>query len=325
MEFNHIETRTYQGLTDLQPMLDLLAEGRRADNGTYYVHRGDLQWWLFYNDDLARRWESMVRLWLEEGRLIGWCLLSPFDGHAFDVYTAPHLRGTSIERDMLAWAVENMPAQDYIHTVWVAEDDEVRVRWLEENGFLRREVHMLLLKRPLSGTLESPALPEGFSVRASRGQVDARARALASKGAFGSSVPMDEYHQRTLRFVQSPVYVNDHEWFVVAPDGAVAAFCCIWTDTLNKAGYFEPVGVHPDYQRRGLGKCLLQAGLRQLQSEGMTEASVCAESDNPAAIHLYEAAGFRRTRRLLTYRKEKSRRADLPAGTPKQAGMEGEA
>jgi ribosomal protein S18 acetylase RimI-like enzyme len=69
-------------------------------------------------------------------------------------------------------------------------------------------------------------------------------------------------------------------------------------------GYFEPVGVHPNYQRRGLGKSLLLEGLARLQSEGMTDASVCANSDNPAAIGLYESAGFQKVKRLLNFKKE---------------------
>jgi ribosomal protein S18 acetylase RimI-like enzyme len=146
-------------------------------------------------------------------------------------------------------------------------------------------------------------LEEGFHARASRGPADASARAIASHGAFGSSMPIDEYTARTLRFMQSPVYVNEHELFITAPDGEVAAFCYVWTDELNKMGYFEPVGVHPNYQRRGLGKSLLLEGLNRLKVEGMTEASVCAESDSPAAIGLYESVGFQKVKRLLTFRK----------------------
>ena len=37
-----MEMRPYEGLQDLQAMLDLLSKGCRADNGTHYVHRGDL-------------------------------------------------------------------------------------------------------------------------------------------------------------------------------------------------------------------------------------------------------------------------------------------
>ena len=83
-----MKIRLYEGLQDLNAMLDLLAEGRQAHNGTYYVHRGDLQWWLFYTDVPQEKWQSNIRLWMEDDRLIGWTLLSP-DDHAFDVFTEP--------------------------------------------------------------------------------------------------------------------------------------------------------------------------------------------------------------------------------------------
>ncbi len=57
-----MEMRPYTGLQDLQAMLDLLSEGRKANNGTYYVHRGDLQWWLFYTDVPQETWQSEIRL-----------------------------------------------------------------------------------------------------------------------------------------------------------------------------------------------------------------------------------------------------------------------
>jgi len=298
--------RPYEGLQDLHAMLDLLSEGRKANNCTYYVHRGDLQWWLFYNDDRTQQWKSRIRLWMDNDRLIGWSLLSPFDGHAFDVYAEPSLRGTDAEREMLAWAVEQLSDREYIQTTWVAEDDNFRVRWLTENGFAAQEGFMHLFRRPISGPLAGASFPDGFHARASRGPEDAQLRAAASHASFGSTMPFDEYWQRTLRFMQSPVYVNEHDIFVTAPDGQVTAFCCIWNDNLNKMGYFEPVGVHPNYQRRGLGRGMLLEGLRCLQSEGMTEASVCAESDSPAAIGLYESVGFQKVKRLLTYRKGKT-------------------
>jgi mycothiol synthase len=298
-----MNSRSYEVLQDLHAMLDLLAEGRKADNGTYYVHRGDLQWWLFYNDDVSESWKSNIRLWMEDDRLFGWSLLSPHS-HAFDVYVAPHLRGDPCEHEMLAWAVDQMSGHEKIQTYWVAEDDDVRMDWLKGSGFSPEENHLILFKRLLSGPLTGPPLPEGFHARASRGPEDAQLRATASHAAFGSSMPFEEYWPRTLRFMQSPVYVTEHDVLVTAPEGQVTAFCCIWTDELNKMGYFEPVGVHPDFHRRGLGKSLLFEGLRRLKSEGMTEASVCAESDNPAAVHLYESVGFQKVNRLLTFKKE---------------------
>ena len=42
------EPRLYQDESDLEAIRGLLRQGRLANNGTYYVHPGDLSWWLFY-------------------------------------------------------------------------------------------------------------------------------------------------------------------------------------------------------------------------------------------------------------------------------------
>jgi len=242
---------------------------------------------------------------MEEDRLIGWALLSP-EEDAFDVYTIPSLRGDPRESQMLASVVNEMSSLDELNTVWVAEDDRVRIQWFEENGFTLADNHFFHFKRSLSGPLAGPPLPEAFSLRTSRGdERDARLRAVASHAAFKSGKPFEEYWLRTLRFTQSPVYVPEHEIFVMSPDEQVAAYCIVWTDELNRVGHFEPVGTHPNFQRRGLGKSLLFEGLRRLKSEGMNEACVCANHDNPAAIHLYESVGFQKVIRLLTYRKKR--------------------
>jgi hypothetical protein len=145
-----MQVRSYEGLQDLHAMLDLLAEGRKANNGTYYVHVGDLQWWLFYTDLPPQTWQSNIRLWMQDGRLVGWALLSP-DQDAFDVFANPRLRGEPREHEMLAWAVEQMSAYDDVQNIWVAEDDEARIHWLEANRFARAESHTILFKRSLSG------------------------------------------------------------------------------------------------------------------------------------------------------------------------------
>jgi mycothiol synthase len=301
-----MNARPYEGLHDLYAMLDLLAEGRKANNGTYYIHRGDLQWWLFYTYIPAEMWQSSIHLWTENDQLIGWTLFS-LDVHDFDVYVSPHLRGDPPEQEMLAWAMEQMSSHDHIQNIWVAEDDSVRRCWMEENGFALEKDHFLYFKRSLSEHLNGASLPDGFHLRSSRGEEDARLRSVTSYAAFGSNKPFEEYWLRTLRFMQSPVYVPEHEIFVVAPNGEIAAFCIIWTDKLNKVGHFEPVATHPDFQRMGLGKSLLMEGLRRLKSEGMNEADVCTNNDNPAAIRLYESVGFQRVKRLLTYRKGNSK------------------
>jgi mycothiol synthase len=298
-----MEMRSYEGLQDLEAMLDLLSKGCKANTGAHYVHRGDLQWWLFYTYTPPEIWQSDIRLWIENGNLAGWAMLSK-EEQAFDIFVDPQVHGSAWEQDMLDWVVENMSDLESFETVWVAEQDEARIGWLEANGFALKQQSFLYFKRPLTGPLDGPPLPSGFSIRSSRGAEDARLRSACSHSAFGSDKPFDEYWPRTLRFMQSPVYVPEHELYVVAPSGEIAAFCIIWTDELTKVGHFEPVATHPDYQRKGLGKSLLFEALRRLKSEGMNEADLCTNYTNLPAIGLYECIGFQKTRRLLTYKKQ---------------------
>jgi mycothiol synthase len=298
-----MKLRGYEGHHDLTAMLDLLSEGQRAQTDAYYIHRGDLQWWLFYTDVSPEEWQSNIRLWTDaDDHLIGWTLLSLAE-KAFDVYTIPSLRGDPRESHMLASAVQEMSALDTIQSIWIAGDDKVRIQWLEANAFTAAQDYFIHFERSLEEPLGDHPLPQGFFIRSSRGAEDARLRAVASHAAFGSKKPFEEYWPRTLRFMQSPVHIPGHEIFVMAPNGQVASYCIIWTDEQTGVGHFEPVGTHPDFQRKGLGKSLLYEGLRRLKSEGMKVASVCTGHDNAPAIHLYESVGFQFARRLLTYKK----------------------
>ncbi len=56
------------------------------------------------------------------------------------------------------------------------------------------------------------------------------------------------------------------------------------------------VGVHPDYQRRGIARRLMQTSLDMLQRRGARAAILQVDYHNDAAIHLYEQLGFVRER-----------------------------
>lgn len=296
--------RSYENLQDLHAMLDLLSEGRKANNETYYVHRGDLQWWLFYTYVPQEVWQSNIRLWMKDDQFIGWTLLS-LDENAFDVFVHPQYSHTKYEEEMLTLAINEMSHLDKLQAMWVAEDDLWRINWLKKNGFSNDEHYFYLMKRLLSDPIPDSALPTGYSIRHSRGLADAEIRSVASSAAFESKKPFDEYIVRTKNFIQSPVYVPEHEIFVISPKDEVASFCIIWIDELNQIGHFEPVGTHPDFQGQGLGKALLNSSLTKLKSEKMREASVCVDFDNPAAIKLYESVGFQKSKKLLTFTKRK--------------------
>jgi len=58
-------------------------------------------------------------------------------------------------------------------------------------------------------------------------------------------------------------------------------------------GYLQRVAVHPDHTGRGLGRTLVADGLDWLERRGARRCVVNTQEGNAAALHLYEALGFR--------------------------------
>jgi ribosomal protein S18 acetylase RimI-like enzyme len=293
-------------------MKALLSAGRQAagpgqaTGPAYYIHPGDLSWWLYYSLR-GHDWSQIIHLWEDEdGRLAAWVLLTPGAGY-FDLYVRPDWRQAGPLESLLAWvdaAAEAMVRPvggQAIRTMWIDERDRLFISLLEQRGYSLDSEYLLCLEQPLAGPVDAPQLPDGFTVRSVAGEHEAALRAAASHAAFGSSRPFDVYLQNYLAFMRSPVYTPDLDLVTVAPDGRFASFCICWVDDASRVGLFEPVGTHPDFRGRGLGRAVMQEGLRRLQARGMAQAVVCAQGDNPAAQRLYESAGFRVALRLLGF------------------------
>jgi len=300
--------RSFRDETDLERMRAILVEGRRSAYGAYYIHPGDLSWWLYYLPLHTDPWQNIF-LWEAEGApgaLLGWTLLSP-DWRAFDLFVHPDCLHTRLAEHMLAWSERRLEqivrtrGDGEIRTMWIDEQDAWSGSILIRHGFTTNGATMLCLRRSLDWPVPEVALPAGFHVHSMRGEQDLEKRAAAQNAAFGSKIPFDDYCRRYERFMRSPVYNPRQDLVIEAPDGQIVAFCIFWLDHANQVGYFEPVGVHPDHQRQGFGKALLAEGQRRLQSAGMAAAQVCVEHDNLAGQGLYASAGFTRLHSLLTY------------------------
>jgi ribosomal protein S18 acetylase RimI-like enzyme len=305
-----IEPRPYRDVRDKGAMCDLLMAGRKANNGSYYVHPGDLNWWLYYPPLEGGFWEH-IHLWddpAQPERLLGWALISP-DWVGFDVYAQPELRGSLQAQQMYLWGEEQAlgiaraKGKLKIHVFWILQDDKVLDGHFRRQGY-KRTVEFVHLTCSLDQDISLPQVPAGYLVRSCMGEKEVAARARTQYRTFNSSAPFERYVERFSNFMRSPVYDPELDIVVVAPDGQVGAFCIVWTDPINRVGLFEPVRTHPDYQRKGLGKAVMLEAFRRLQERGMKSAIVSTSEDNLPAIKLYESAGFRIVNRLGTYEKD---------------------
>ncbi|MBL8045577.1 MAG: GNAT family N-acetyltransferase [Anaerolineales bacterium] len=300
--------RNYQDERDWHAMLNLLVEGRAANNGAYYVHTGDVSWWLHYHDADAS-FAEQIALWEDGERLLGWVLFTP-DENFFDLFVHPSLCGTAEAAAMHEWSERQLAALGgkTVRLQFIAASDSVRRTFLESRGYQLADesehLHrMYVTRRTLNSPISNSPLPDGFTMRGCLGEAELEARATAQYGAFQSKWEWGKYTARWRRFMRSPVYVPERDVVAVAPDGRIAAFAIHWVDAVNGVGYFEPVGTHPDFQRLGLGRAVLAESMRRMQAAGLPFASVCCDATDPRAVTFYQACGFEIVETLLMYQK----------------------
>jgi ribosomal protein S18 acetylase RimI-like enzyme len=228
-------------------------------------------------------------------------------GGNVDVYFRPELRGTPDAAAMYAWGERRIietagPDDRTISFHGVHARDRVLAGYLESRGYAPKERYLVHHSIPLDH-LPEPEPPAGYTVRGMAGEDEAASRARASRAAFQSEMPWEVYLKRYLRFTLAPVYDPELEVVAVDREGEIGAFTVCWVDPVSKAGLFEPVGTHPDHQRRGLGRSVLLEGMRRMAVRGMRTAEVSAFDDNAAARGLYESVGFMPDGKLLSYAK----------------------
>jgi ribosomal protein S18 acetylase RimI-like enzyme len=85
------------------------------------------------------------------------------------------------------------------------------------------------------------------------------------------------------------------EAFILATaDGVAAGFVVLRQDRDESMGVIEMIAVHPEHQRRGHGRALMEFAIRRLRDRGLGLINVGTGGDpgHAPARALYEAVGF---------------------------------
>ena len=69
-------------------------------------------------------------------------------------------------------------------------------------------------------------------------------------------------------------------------------------------GEIHMLGVDPDFRKQSIGRNILTAGLSYLKFKGVKIVELMADSEMPAALALYESAGFKKYMRTEWYEKK---------------------
>ena len=297
----NLQARPYRDPADLIPMRQLLMAGTQAKIPASYMHPGCLDLDTHYPPDEQENRRNLY-LWErvdEEPPIVeAWAMFWRHEG-TFDLFVSPALHGTPqhalVMDEYVAWAAARARAAGIkqISPFWAIDFDQVLVRLMQERGF---EIVPVDLPAPLfERTLDALPpiqLPDGFMVQGVHNLDDGRLRASVTHGSHGSKDDLESHFAEYAKFIGSAVYDGERDLFVRSPDGRGASACTIWLDGVNGVGLFEPVGTHPDFQGKGLGKAVMAEGLRRMKAAGMTRAIVGFDPNNAAALALYTAMGF---------------------------------
>jgi ribosomal protein S18 acetylase RimI-like enzyme len=267
-----------------QVLRELLAQGRAP----YTPHPGDWDWWTFHADPRDRTEQLIGPHALASASINA---VSMDDAEA-DAFGLPAEEAIELGRTMLPGIRFTMSH--------VSVADHARVAALAAAGFELEGTPSTLFERSTAGV--SPGSVYGFEIRPLQGEHEHAARADAARLAFASTLDPEAHRARYLRFMRSPAYVLEHDLVAVAPDGIIASFAIYWQDDELSLAQFEPVGTHPDFQRRGLARAVLQEGLARLAAAGVRRARVMTGGTNERAQRLYRAVGFEPVDAVGTYR-----------------------
>lgn len=253
-------------------------------------------WRWHVNENIFQfRLEDVITLWEADDQIVA--MLNPDGtGEAF-FQVHPAYRNTDLLAEMLDVAEQKLPntkgegKKELL--AWVNAQDTLHKDILTGRGFARSKFlaeHMR--RRSFSQPIPDSVPSSGYTVRALGDESELPARSWLSWKVFHPDEPDEKYQGwEWYRNVQRvPIYRRDLDILAVAADGELAAFCTVWFDDITRTAVFEPVGTHPNHQKRGLGKAVMSEGLRRARRLGATLATVSSYSTGAHA--LYESMGF---------------------------------
>jgi GNAT superfamily N-acetyltransferase len=290
-----LKMRLYHDENDFWQMRTFLREifllNQRLER-SWSVPRLDYWRWHFIETCESPSMEQVTFLWeTAEGQLVA--VLHPiFHGELY-MHVHPEFRSIELESEIFACAEQHLYMKDSAgrHVLYALadEDDDLRSEVLKTRGYTYRDKPVYRWRRDLEKPLPEVNIAPGYKIRSMGGAAKFDARAWASWRAFHPDETDDGFTGGDwyTNLQSAPLYRRDLDIVAEAPNGEIAAFCTIFYDDDTRSAVCVLVGTAPEHQRRGLGKAVINEGLRRLQRMGGTRAF--ANGFDPPANALYKS------------------------------------
>lgn len=270
------------GLEYLSVVTELLQRARLAGAEHGHWDASDLQWWW----RKPRASDAVAQtFWFDDhGPLAGVVFTDWGRAWGCDLIMVPTNDSPQISvplADMWACALKTIDQLGLTKVEVLTRDDHDELHGLlAESGFEPDETTRGGITWMNADDRPAPAtVPAGF-------QLTDRTSSL------GEPHPMEQRNGNEVesRLRQCSLYDPSLDLAISTTDGDVAGYGLFWFDPVTKVGVVEPMRVEDAYQRRGLARAVLSAGLERLAQKGATRVKVMFATG--PAHDLYTGVGF---------------------------------
>lgn len=278
--------RTAEGMEDLAIAGRLMSAAWRAGAPHVAETPAAIEWWyaLTHPDPLG----DHLRLWFDASQPVAWSWHEPPELETH-VWTGDAGRDAAVFAAIVEAALDE--AGDRELGAFAADDDAVSIEVLRDRGFVPAGRRLTQWQHRAEGGWSAAPLPDGYRIRGLHHPAEFDARVALHRAAFPASrLTADKYR----RLLDVPHYRLEDDLVVEAPAGSLAAFALSWYDPDGLVGELEPVGTHPEHQRRGLSRALVTAAVRRLHERGARVVQVYSDTGEAPAEALYASVGFER-------------------------------
>jgi mycothiol synthase len=212
------------------------------------------------------------------------------------------------ERRLREIALSHEDAGGRILNAWIDDDAGGAQQLLEAEGY-HPVRYGFAMRRPNLDHLPEAPLPEGIDIRPVRPE-DHRAIYDADTEAFLDHWEARDRTEEDFVAMFAEPYLDTSAWRVGWDGDQVAGSVMptVWRPENERLGirraWLEHISVRRPWRRRGLARALIVSALEGLRANGLDEAMLGVDGENPSgALALYEALGFAVKARGSTWRK----------------------
>ena len=106
---------------------------------------------------------------------------------------------------------------------------------------------------------------------------------------------------RKKKHIEEDIAANEEGIFVAEEGGEAVGYITTRVNAHTRIGWIPNLSVLPDFQKRGIGRMLLDAAVDYLRRRGMLYARIETLEQNRTGSHFYPKYGFREIARQIHY------------------------